>query len=111
MKIFFIVVVSGAAIFSSVPAEALDSRGFDARGVCRGPEGCVVDQGQGGSYNGPRNYRNFNGRNERDGSNDRNRDDRRYRNQNRTDNVDSGASRLAAGPAVEPGTPPIRIRA
>ncbi|MFS8146865.1 hypothetical protein [Rhizobium sp. BR 249] len=87
MKAFFVAVLSAAAILSSVPAEAqVDSRGFDARGICRRPEGCVVDHGQGGSYNGPRNYRNFNGRNDRD-QNDRDRDNRRYRSQNRSDNL------------------------
>ncbi|ANL21578.1 MULTISPECIES: hypothetical protein [Rhizobium] len=85
MKPLFIAVFSVAAIVSATSAEAqaVDSRGFDASGICRRPEGCVIDQGQGG-YNGPRNYRNFNGRNERDGSNDRGRDDRRFRSQHRT---------------------------
>lgn len=87
MKAFFVAVLSATAILSSVPAEAqVDSRGFDARGICRRPEGCVVDHGQGGSYNGPRNYRNFNGRNDRD-QNDRDRDNRRYRSQNRSGNL------------------------
>ena len=85
MKVFLIVVLSAAAILSagSAGAQAVDSRGFDASGICRRPEGCVIDQGQGG-YSGPRNYRNFNGRNERDGDNDRGRDDRRYRSRSRT---------------------------
>ncbi|MBX5102585.1 hypothetical protein HJB52_11950 [Rhizobium lentis] len=85
MKIFFMAVLSVTAILSgtSADAQAVDSRGFDASGNCRRPEGCVIDQGPGG-YNGPRNYRNFNGRNERDGDNDRGRDERRYRSQNRT---------------------------
>lgn len=85
MKAFFMVVLS-ATVLSGVPAEAqgVDSGGFDARGICRRPEGCVVDHGQSGS-SGPRNYRNFNGRNDRDGGN-RDRDDRRYRQQNRSDN-------------------------
>ncbi|ARM88191.1 hypothetical protein RHEC894_CH01879 [Rhizobium sp. CIAT894] len=98
MKAFFVIALSAATILSGVPAaaQAVDNGGFDARGICRRPEGCVVDHGQGGSYNGPRNYRNFNGRNERDGGNDRNRDDRRYRNQNRTDNFDAASSRIAA---------------
>jgi hypothetical protein len=97
MKAFFVVVLS-AAVLSGISAEAqaIDSRGFDARGICRRPEGCVVDQGQGGSYNGPRNYRNFNGRNERDGGNDRGRDDRRFRNQNRSGNFEAASSRIAA---------------
>ncbi|MBB3645803.1 hypothetical protein FHX14_001982 [Rhizobium sp. BK619] len=106
MKAFFVVALSAATILSGVAAEAqaVDGRGFDARGICRRPEGCVVDHGQGGSYNGPRNYRNFNGRNERDGNNDRDRNDRRYRNQNRSDNFDGLTNRVAAGPvAVEPG--------
>ncbi|UFW96092.1 hypothetical protein RlegTA1_08555 [Rhizobium ruizarguesonis] len=99
MKAFFVVVLSAAALLSGISAEAqaIDSRGFDARGICRRPEGCVVDHGQGGSYNGPRNYRNFNGRNERDGSNDRERNNRRYRSHNRSDNFDAGITRLAAG--------------
>jgi hypothetical protein len=97
MKAFFVIALSAATIFSGVSAEAqVDSRGFDARGICRRPEGCVVDHGQGGSYNGPRNYRNFNGRNERDGSNDRGRDDRRFRNQNRSGNFEAASSRIAA---------------
>ncbi len=85
MKPLVIAVLSVAAIVSATSAEAqaVDSRGFDASGICRRPEGCVIEQGRGG-YNGPRNYRNFNGRNERDGRNDRGRDDRRYRSQNRT---------------------------
>ncbi|NKL77918.1 hypothetical protein [Rhizobium leguminosarum] len=96
MKAFFVVVLS-AAVLSGISAEAqVDSRGFDARGICRRPEGCVVDHGQGGSYNGPRNYRNFNGRNERDGRNDRERNDRRYRSQNRSDNFNARTSRVAA---------------
>ncbi|MBY5457234.1 hypothetical protein ACOJBM_16220 [Rhizobium beringeri] len=98
MKVSFVVVLSAAALLSGISAEAqVDSGGFDARGICRRPEGCVVDHGQGGSYNGPRNYRNFNGRNERDGRNDRERDNRRYRSQNRSDNFDAGTSRLVAG--------------
>jgi hypothetical protein len=98
MKVAFVVVLSAAALLSGISAEAqVDSGGFDARGICRRPEGCVVDHGQGGSYNGPRNYRNFNGRNERDGRNDRERDNRRYRSQNRSDNFDAGTSRLVAG--------------
>ncbi|ACS55953.1 hypothetical protein [Rhizobium leguminosarum] len=98
MKVSFVVVLSAAALLSGVSAEAqVDSGGFDARGICRRPEGCVVDHGQGGSYNGPRNYRNFNGRNERDGRNDRERDNRRYRSQNRSENFDAGTSRLVAG--------------
>ncbi|WP_049734252.1 hypothetical protein [Rhizobium ecuadorense] len=112
MKAFFVVALSAAAILSGIPAQAqaIDSRGFDARGICRRPEGCMVDHGQGGSYNGPRNYRNFNGRNERDGNNDRGRNDRRYRNQNRSDTFDGPTNRLAAGPiAVEPGASPTRI--
>ena len=111
MKAFFVVALSVATILSVVPAEAqaVDSRGFDARGICRRPEGCVVDHDQGGSYNGPRNYRNFNGRNERDGNNDRGRNDRRYRNQNRSDNFDGLTNRVAAGTiAVEPGVSPTR---
>ncbi|MEI1247873.1 hypothetical protein [Rhizobium aouanii] len=101
MKVSFVVVLSAAALLSGISAEAqaIDSRGFDARGICRRPEGCVVDHGQGGSYNGPRNYRNFNGRNERD-RNDRERDNRRYRSQNRSDNFDAGTSRLVAGPEI-----------
>ncbi|ABC90600.1 hypothetical protein RHE_CH01806 [Rhizobium etli CFN 42] len=85
MKPIFIAVFSVAAMVSATSAEAqaVDSRGFDASGICRRPEGCVIDQGE-SWYNGPRNYRNFNGRNERDGRNDRGRDDRRYRSQNRT---------------------------
>ncbi|EJB03031.1 hypothetical protein Rleg9DRAFT_1855 [Rhizobium leguminosarum bv. trifolii WSM597] len=112
MKAFFVVGLSVATILSGVPAEAqaVDSRGFDARGICRRPEGCVVDHGQGGSYNGPRNYRNFNGRNERDGNNDRDRNDRRYRNQNRSDNFDGLTNRVAVGPvAVEPGASSTQI--
>ncbi|WHO71744.1 hypothetical protein [Rhizobium sp. BT03] len=112
MKAFFVVALSAATILSGVPAQAqaVDSRGFDARGICRRPEGCMVDHGQGGSYSGPRNYRNFNGRNERDGNNDRGRDDRRYRNQNRSDNVDGLTNRLAAGSiAVQPCASPTRI--
>jgi hypothetical protein len=98
MKVSFVVVLSAAALLSGISAEAqVDSGGFDARGICRRPEGCVVDHGQGGSYNGPRNYRNFNGRNERDGRNDRERDNRRYRSQNRSENFDAGTSRLVAG--------------
>ncbi|PDT09716.1 hypothetical protein [Rhizobium sp. M1] len=86
MKVFLIVVLSAAAFLSagSAGAQPVDSRGFDASGICRRPEGCVIDQGQGGGYSGPRNYRNFNGRNERDGENDRGRDDRRYRSRSRT---------------------------
>lgn len=96
MKAFFVVVLSAAALLSGISAEAqaIDSRGFDARGICRRPEGCVVDHGQGGSYNGPRNYRNFNGRNERDGSNDRERNNRRYRSHNRSDNFDAESPAL-----------------
>lgn len=112
MKACFVVALSAATILSGVAAEAqaVDSRGFDARGICRRPEGCVVDHGQGGSYNGPRNYRNFNGRNERDGNNDRDRNDRRYRNQNRSDNFDGLTNHVAAGPvAVEPVASSIRI--
>lgn len=86
MKVFLIVALSAAAILSarSAGAQPVDSRGFDAGGICRRPEGCVIDQGQGGGYSGPRNYRNFNGRNERDGENDRGRDDRRYRSRSTT---------------------------
>ncbi|WP_064696030.1 hypothetical protein [Rhizobium aegyptiacum] len=85
MKLLLIVILSAAAVTSatSADAQAVDSRGFDASGICRRPEGCVIDQGRSG-YNGPRNYRNFNGRNERDGRNDRGRDERRYRSPNRT---------------------------
>ncbi|MBY5396881.1 hypothetical protein AB9F35_15345 [Rhizobium leguminosarum] len=111
MKISFVVVLSATALLSGVSAEAqVDSGGFDARGICRRPEGCVVDHGQGGSYNGPRNYRNFNGRNERDGRNDRERDNRRYRSQNRSDNFDAGTSRLVAGPEIGLGAQLIHIR-
>ncbi|MGR9435032.1 hypothetical protein ACU8V1_08380 [Rhizobium leguminosarum] len=112
MKLFFVVVLSAASILSGAPAVAqgVDSGGFDARGICRRPEGCVVDHGQGGSYNGPRNYRNFNGRNERDGRNDRDRDNRRYRSQNRSDNFDAGSSRLVAGPEVNRGVLPMQSR-
>ncbi|MBC2803541.1 hypothetical protein [Rhizobium ruizarguesonis] len=111
MKAFFVVVLSAAALLSGISAEAqaIDSRGFDARGICRRPEGCVVDHGQGGSYNGPRNYRNFNGRNERDGSNDRERNNRRYRSHNRSDNFDAGITRLAAGAEIELGVSPMHI--
>ncbi|RFB94488.1 hypothetical protein B5K08_09910 [Rhizobium leguminosarum bv. trifolii] len=112
MRALFVVALSAATILSSVPAEAqaVDSRGFDARGICRRPEGCTVDHGQGGGYDGPRNYRNFNGRNERDGNNDRDRNDRRYRNQNRSDNFDGLSNRLAASPvAVEADASPRRI--
>ncbi|NKL55666.1 hypothetical protein [Rhizobium leguminosarum] len=111
MKVSFVVVLSAAALLSGVSAEAqVDSRGFDARGICRRPEGCVVDHGQ-GSYNGPRNYRNFNGRNDRDGRNDRERDNRRYRSQNRSDNnFDAGTSRLVAGPEIGLGAQLIHIR-
>ncbi|XKM42848.1 hypothetical protein A4U53_023230 [Rhizobium ruizarguesonis] len=107
----FVVALSVAAVLSGISAEAqaIDSRGFDARGICRRPEGCVVDHGQGGGYNGPRNYRNFNGRNERDGSNDRERNDRRYRSQNRSDNFDAGINRLAASPVIELGVQPMHI--
>ncbi|MBY5357587.1 hypothetical protein HFO94_29425 [Rhizobium leguminosarum] len=109
MKAFFVFVLS-AAVLSGISAEAqVDSRGFDARGICRRPEGCVVDQGQGGSYNGPRNYRNFNGRNERDGRNDRERNDRRYRSQNRSDNFSAGTSRGVASPVIELGVQPMHI--
>ncbi|MBY3366401.1 MULTISPECIES: hypothetical protein [Rhizobium] len=103
MKVSFVVVLSAAALLSGISAEAqaIDSRGFDARGICRRPEGCVVDHGQGGSYNGPRNYRNFNGRNDRDDRNDRGRDDRRFRHQNRSDNLDDTTSRLVAATIVE----------
>ncbi|MBY5785296.1 hypothetical protein HFN62_16385 [Rhizobium leguminosarum] len=112
MKAFFVVALSTAAVLSGISAEAqaIDSRGFDARGVCRRPEGCVVDHGQGGSYNGPRNYRNFNGRNDRDDRNDRERDNRRYRSQNRSDNFGPGTSRLVAGPEIEVGAQLIHIR-
>ncbi|MGO7591517.1 hypothetical protein [Rhizobium leguminosarum] len=112
MKVSFVVVLSAAAVLSGLSAEAqaIDSRGFDARGICRRPEGCVVDHGQGGSYNGPRNYRNFNGRNERDGRNDRERDDRRYRHQNRSDNFDAGTSPLVGGPEVNRGVLPMQTR-
>lgn len=91
MKAFFVAVLSATAILSGIPAEAqgVDSGGFDARGICRRPEGCVVEHGQSGS-NGPRNYRNFNGRNERDGEN-RDRDNRRYRDQRRSDRQTGGA--------------------
>ncbi|MDI5927854.1 hypothetical protein ACU8MP_08360 [Rhizobium leguminosarum] len=111
MKLFFVVVLSAASILSGAPAEAqgVDSGGFDARGICRRPEGCVVDHGQGGN-SGPRNYRNFNGRNERDGRNDRERDNRRYRSQNRSDNFDAGTSRLVAGPEIGLGAQLIQIR-
>ncbi|CAN7332811.1 hypothetical protein LJR245_001811 [Rhizobium leguminosarum] len=109
MKLSFAVVLS-AAVLSGISAEAqVDSRGFDARGICRRPEGCVVDHGQGGSYNGPRNYRNFNGRNERDGRNDRERNDRRYRSQNRSDNFNAGTSRVAVSPVIELGVQPMHI--
>ncbi|MFL5015306.1 MAG: hypothetical protein ACJ8EW_03775 [Rhizobium sp.] len=110
MKAFFVVVLS-AVVLSGISAEAqaIDSRGFDARGICRRPEGCVVDQGQGGSYNGPRNYRNFNGRNERDGRNDRERNDRRYRSQNRSDNIRARTGRVAASPVIELGVQPMYI--
>ncbi|WP_020049673.1 hypothetical protein [Rhizobium leguminosarum] len=102
MKVSFVVVLSAAALLSGISAEAqaIDSRGFDARGICRRPEGCVVDHGQGGSYNGPRNYRNFNGRNDRDDRNDRGRDDRRFRHQNRSDNLDDTTGRLIAATIV-----------
>ncbi|MGO7957031.1 hypothetical protein GR198_07900 [Rhizobium leguminosarum] len=112
MKVSFVVVLSAAALLSGISAEAqVDSGGFDARGICRRPEGCVVDHGQGGSYNGPRNYRNFNGRNDRDGRNDRERDNRRYRSQNRSDNnFDAGTSRLVAGPESGLGAQLIHIR-
>ena len=112
MKGSFVVVLSAAALLSGISAEAqVDSGGFDARGICRRPEGCVVDHGQGGSYNGPRNYRNFNGRNDRDGRNDRERDNRRYRSQNRSDNnFDAGTSRLVAGPEIGLGAQLIHIR-
>ena len=112
MKVSFVVVLSAAALLSGISAEAqVDSGGFDARGICRRPEGCVVDHGQGGSYNGPRNYRNFNGRNERDERNDRERDNRRYRSQNRSDNnFDAGTSRLVAGPEIGLGAQLIHIR-
>lgn len=111
MKLFFVVVLSAASILSGAPAEAqgVDSGGFDARGICRRPEGCVVDHGQGG-YSEPRNYRNFNGRNERNRDNDRDRNDRRYRSQNRSDNFDPRASRIAAGPVMELGVPLVRIQ-
>ncbi|MBB3743767.1 MULTISPECIES: hypothetical protein [Rhizobium] len=111
MKLFFVVVLSAASMLSGAPAEAqsVDSGGFDARGICRRPEGCVVDHGQGG-YSGPRNYRNFNGRNERNGDNDRDRNNRRYRSQNRSDNFAPTANRLAAGPVMELGVPPMQIR-
>jgi hypothetical protein len=101
MKAFFVVALSTAAVLSGISAEAqaIDSRGFDARGICRRPEGCVVDHGQGG-YNGPRNYRNFNGRNDRDDRNDRGRDDRRFRHQNRSDNLDDTTGRLVAATIV-----------
>ncbi|MGO6938614.1 hypothetical protein ELG88_09070 [Rhizobium leguminosarum] len=112
MKVSFVVVLSAATLLSGISAEAqVDSGGFDARGICRRPEGCVVDHGQGGSYNGPRNYRNFNGRNDRDGRNDRERDNRRYRSQNRSDNnFDAGTSRLVAGPEIGLGAQLIHIR-
>ncbi|EJC66019.1 hypothetical protein OLZ32_13050 [Rhizobium sp. 1AS11] len=112
MKVSFVVVLSAAALLSGISAEAqVDSGGFDARGICRRPEGCMVDHGQGGSYNGPRNYRNFNGRNERDERNDRERDNRRYRSQNRSDNnFDAGTSRLVAGPEIGLGAQLIHIR-
>ncbi|MGO7039403.1 hypothetical protein ACCS60_13720 [Rhizobium acaciae] len=112
MKVSLVVVLSAAALLSGISAEAqVDSGGFDARGICRRPEGCVVDHGQGGSYNGPRNYRNFNGRNERDERNDRERDNRRHRSQNRSDNnFDAGTSRLVAGPEIGLGAQLIHIR-
>ncbi|MDV4164513.1 hypothetical protein [Rhizobium leguminosarum] len=110
MKAFFVVALSAAAVLSAISAEAqVDSGGFDARGICRRPEGCVVDHGQGGN-SGPRNYRNFNGRNERDGRNDRERDNRRYRSQNRSDNFDAGTSHLVAGPEIGLGAQLIQIR-
>lgn len=111
MKLFFVVVLSATSILSGAPAEAqgVDSGGFDARGICRRPEGCVVDPGQRG-YSGPRNYRNFNGRNERNGDDDRDRNNRRYRSQNRSDNFVPAAGRVAAGPVMELGVPPMRMQ-
>ena len=110
MKAFFVVALSLATVLFSIPALALDSRGFDSRGICRLSQGCMVDPNQGSNYNGPRNYRDFNGRGERNDKNDRDRDNRRYRNQNRSDNSGAATSRLAAGLAIEVRMPP-RIRA
>ena len=95
MKAVFVVVLSAATVLLGAPAEAqgVDSGGFDARGISRRPEGCVVDHGQSG-FSGPRNYRNFNGRNDRDGGN-RDRNDRRYRDQKRSDNSGAATNRLA----------------
>lgn len=109
MKAFFVAALSLATVISSAPANALDSRGFDSRGVCRLSQGCTVGPDEGTRYNGPRNYRDFNGRGERNDNNNRSRDDRRFRNQNRSDNFVPATSRLAAGPVIEVRVP-SRIR-
>ena len=112
MKVSFVVVLSAAALLSGISAEAqVDSGGFDARGICRRPEGWVVHPGPGGRYTGPRNYRIFTGGIAGDGWNDRERDNRRYRSQNRSDNnFDAGTSRLVAGPEIGLGAQLIHIR-
>jgi hypothetical protein len=71
MKAFFVVALSLATVLSGAPAKALDSRGFDSRGICRLSQGCTVGPNEGTIYNGPRNYRDFNGRGERNDNNNR----------------------------------------
>ena len=110
MKAFFWVALSLATVLSGIPALALDSRGFDSRGICRLSQGCTVGPDEGTRYNGPRNYRDFNGRGERNDSDDRDRNNRRYRNQNRSDNSGAATRRPAAGLVIEVRMPPqIRI--
>jgi hypothetical protein len=95
MKAFFVVTLSLATVLSSVPAKALDSRGFDSRGNCRLSQGCEANGIDGDGFHEPRNYRDFNGRNGRDDRNGRDRNDRRYPNQTRTDNPGAAVNRLA----------------
>lgn len=96
MKAFFVVALSAATVLSSVPAQALDSHGFDSRGNCRLSQGCVADGVDGDTFHEPRNYREFNGRNERNDRDGSDRNNRRYRIQNRTDIFNAVTGRLAA---------------
>lgn len=96
MKAFFVVALSVATVLSSVPAQALDSHGFDSRGNCRLSRGCVAEGIDGDTFHEPRNYREFNGRNERNDRDGSDRNNRRYRIQNRTDILDAVTGRLVA---------------
>ena len=96
MKAFFVAALSMATVLSSVPVQALDSHGFDSRGNCRLSQGCVSDGVDGDTFHEPRNYRDFNGRKERNDRSGSDRNERRYRIQNRTDILGDATSRVAA---------------